>query len=175
MQNLFIRLYQYFSSRQLAGLGILVVFTTLLVLLVSSLRYKEDIADFLPLGNTHRANLEVYQNLSGADRLFAVFAPNDTSKYVEPETIEQAIDLFTAQVEQLDTTQLVKNLTAQVNTEVMQQTQAFLYQNAPYFLLPSDYARIDSILQSDERISLALQNAKQMLMLPTAGTLTQNI
>lgn len=175
MQTLFIRLYQYFRTHRLVGGGILIAFTAVLALLVSNLRYKEDIADFLPLGNTHRANLEVYQNLSGADRLFAVFASTDTASHVDPETIEQAIDLFAAQVEELDTAQMVKNFTAQVNTELMQQTQEFLYQNAPYFLLSSDYAHIDSVLQSDECMTAALQNAKQMLMLPTAGTLTQSV
>lgn len=57
------------------------------------LGYKEDIADFLPIDSEHHNALKVYQNISGANKVFAIFQYRDTTK-TDPDAIVNSIDAF---------------------------------------------------------------------------------
>ena len=50
-----------------------IVVTMLLVLSVVRLSFKEDISDFLPLDSRHQHALKVYQAISGANQMYALF------------------------------------------------------------------------------------------------------
>ena len=174
MTQFFLNLYNYLRAHRMVGIGSIVLITLVLLLLVSRLHYKEDIADFLPLDADHRKELAVYQDISGADRLFAVFQYRDSTK-ADPADIEQAIDLFVDKVQTADTAQVLTNITSQVDAERMNQMAEFVYVNAPYFLTDKDYQRIDSLLAQPNFMADQMQHDKQLLMLPTGGALTQNV
>ncbi len=174
MVSIFVRLYNALRVRPWAGILSFAVLTALLALLVSRLHYKEDIADFLPLDAQHRQELAVYQDISGANRLFAVFQYRDTTQ-TDPQEAEEAIDIFVEKVQEADTAHTLRGITSEINAERIEETAAFVYANMPYFLTPADYTRMDSLLARPGYPAEQMERNRQLLMLPTAGTLSMTI
>lgn len=174
MTQLILNIYNFLQRHRGWGIGSFVLLTVGLVLLVSRLHYKEDIADFLPLDDQHRQELSVYQDISGAQRLFAVFQYRDSTK-ANVEEAEQAIDLFVENIEKADTAHLLKSIVSQVDAEKMAEVADFVYANVPYFLTEADYRRMDSLLAQPNYIGEQVERSRQMLMLPTGGALTQSV
>lgn len=174
MTHFFLNLYSYLRTHRVVGIGSIVLITVALVALVSRLHYKEDIADFLPLDAQHRQELAIYQDISGTDRLFAVFQYRDSTK-TDPSEMEQAIDLFVEKVEEADTPHVLTSVTSQMDAERINEMAEFVYANAPYFLTEKDYRRMDSLLAQPGFMDEQMQRDQQLLMLPTGGTITQNI
>ncbi|MDE6121585.1 MAG: hypothetical protein K2F63_07315, partial [Muribaculaceae bacterium] len=52
--------------------------TTALILSILSLTYKEDISDFLPLDEKNQTALSVYQDVSGANKIYVIISTKDT-------------------------------------------------------------------------------------------------
>lgn len=163
-----------------------VVVTLLLMLSVLRLNYKEDIADFLPLDPQHQNAMKVYQDISGANKIFAIFehgrvctSKGDTLTSAEAtsnaDELVASIDKFTSLVEKADTAHEIKNLVAQVDIEKMTEVTDFVYNNIPYFLTDADYARMDSLMAQPDYIARQLDADKQMLMFPAGGLLSDNI
>lgn len=148
--------------------------TALLVMSVLRLNYKEDIADFLPLDGNHHNALNVYQDIAGANKIFAVFQYRDTTK-ANPDVMVEAIENYVATLADRDTMGLAHDVTAQVDIEKLTEITSFVYGNIPYFLTAADYRRIDSLLSVPGYIRHQLQQDKQMLMFPSGGILADNI
>lgn len=162
--RLILRIYDYFSSHKKILWGATAVVSALLVALVLNLRYSEDISDFLPLGNSDREALDVYQSISGADRLIILFDnPGDDDMTVE------AIDRFTEIVQENDSEQWCSRMSAEFDLGSMLELTDFVYENIPYFLKEEDYARIDSLLCVKDFVPGQLENDKRMLMLPSGS------
>lgn len=163
-----------------------VALTLLLVLSVLRLNYKEDIADFLPLDPQHQNAMKVYQDISGANKIFAIFeyekadtSGKDTLTAADgtanADELVASIDEFASLVELADTAHEIRNLMAQVDIEKMTEVTDFMYNNIPYFLTDADYARMDSLLAKPDYVSRQLDADKQLLMFPTGGLLSDNI
>ena len=163
MTETILKLYDYLRRHRLVGLVSFVVVTLLLTVSVLRLGYKEDIADFLPVDSNHHNALKVYQDISGANKIFAVFQYRDTTKR-DADAMVTAVDAFVDEVQRADTAHIVQNMTSQVDLEKMTSVTNFVYQNIPYFLTEHDYARMDSALRSPGYVEKQLQQDKQMLM-----------
>ena len=174
MAELILRLYDYMRMHRMSCIGSFVALTLLLLLAMSRLGYKEDIADFLPMDSDHQNAMKVYQDISGDNKIFAIFQYADTT-YSNPEQMTAAIDAFVEKVEETDTARMVKNVMSQVDLEKMTALTDFVYGNIPYFLTDADYARMDSMLAQPTYVATQLQADKQMLMFPAGGLLSDNI
>lgn len=174
MTETILKLYDYLRRHRLVGLVSFVVVTLLLTVSVLRLGYKEDIADFLPVDSNHHNALKVYQDISGANKIFAVFQYRDTTKR-DADAMVTAVDAFVDEVQRADTAHIVQNMTSQVDLEKMTSVTNFVYQNIPYFLTEHDYARMDSALRSPRYVEKQLQQDKQMLMFPAGDILSDNI
>lgn len=174
MTETILKLYDYLRQHRLVGLVSFVVVTLLLTVSVLRLGYKEDIADFLPVDSNHHNALKVYQDISGANKIFAVFQYRDTTKR-DADAMVTAVDAFVDEVQRADTAHIVQNMTSQVDLEKMTSVTNFVYQNIPYFLTEHDYARMDSALRSAGYVEKQLQQDKQMLMFPAGDILSDNI
>ena len=186
MTEIILKIYGYLRQHRPVCLLSFVVITLLLMLSVLRLNYKEDIADFLPLDPQHQNAMKVYQDISGANKIFAIFehgrgsasrkdaqAPDEATAYADE--LVASIDEFAALVEQADTAHEIKNLMTQVDIEKMTEVTDFVYGNIPYFLTDADYARMDSLLAQPDYIARQLDADKQMLMFPAGGLLSDNI
>lgn len=159
--------------RMLCLLSFLVI-TMLLLLSVFRLEFKEDISDFLPLDSHHHHALKVYQDISGANRVLALFQYRDSTQ-ADPDVMVAAIESFTNTLEKCDTTGMARDVVSQIDISKVQEISAFVYDNIPYFLTAEDYQRMDSLLQQPDYLTNQLQQDKEILMLPTGGLLVENI
>lgn len=163
-------MYTFFQRHKALRLSLLLMLTAVMAVLVTTLGYKEDISDFLPLGTEDREAMNVYQDVSGAGRLFVIFRnPGDADRTTE------AIECFRQELTQRDTAQWTAGMTVQVDMEKMQQVQEFVYSNIPYFLTARDYHRMDSLLATPGFLDNKLQQDREALMFPAAGMMTDNI
>lgn len=174
MTTLVLKVYE--QMRRHRGLCLLsfIVVTFLLVVSVSQLHFKEDISDFLPLGGKEQHAMKVYQNLSGASRIFALFQCRG-DKESDPDSMVAAIEDFTTILTARDTTGMVSGLMAQMDLEKIEELSSFVYAHVPYFLTETDYARMDSLLAQPDYIREQLQQDKQLLQLPIGGMVTETL
>lgn len=174
MNSLILKIFDYFTRHRSQLVMMLAGATFLLIVLASSLGYKEDIADFLP----HDAQLEamdVYQDIAGADRIFAIFECSDSTRH-DPDLVVSCIDKFVDHVTSADSVHHVAStIVSQIDLEQMQDIMSFAYSNAPYFLSDADYVRIDSMLAQPDYVDKQLAKDKQMLLFPSADVMTQSI
>lgn len=168
--QLIIKLYDYLREHVVLLWTSLLALTVLLACLVISLGYNEDISDFLPLDTSDREALDVYQNISGANRLYLLFSnPDDADLTVE------AIDFFAETVHQNDSLGWCDELTTQFDMAQIQDMTDFVYDNIPYFLTDADYSRIDSLLSEPDYLVAQLERDKEMLLLPTGSFLASSL
>lgn len=141
----------------------LVLVTLALVGLVFTLRFSENITDFLPFGTVEREHMSVYQNISGAERMVLLFSnPSD-----EDRTIE-AVDAFVDAVQEMDTEGWCSDITYQFDMDDISNVSGYVYENMPYFLMPRDYERMDSLLSVPGYVGAQVARDKEMLMLPSS-------
>ena len=128
-----LKIFDYLRRHAFARWASLLAITLILVASIVRLSYKEDIEDFLPLSNTDRERMAVYQDISGMNRLFVVFESSD-----DAEQTTEAIEHFVSIVEESDTAGWCQDLQATFDLESLSETIDFVYQNAPLFLTEND-------------------------------------
>ena len=169
-----LRLYDVMRERRMLCLASCLLMTVLLVTLVLRLSFKEDITDFLPLDEQNQEQLKLFQEISGADRIVAVFQFRDSTK-ADPDVMVEAIDHFVTTLEERDTAHLVQNLVAQTDLSQADEMSAFVYSHIPYFLMEEDYQRMDSLLSIDGYIASQLQADREALMSFTGSMMAGDI
>ena len=174
MNNLFLKIYDFFQRHKVLRVLLPVVAVLLLAASALTLNYKEDITDFLPLDDNYRKSMDVYQNLNAADKVFVVVQMRDTAA-VNPDRVVEAVDAVTIEInKRAESGKWVKDVTSQVDYEKMMEVVDFVYSNIPYFLTDADYARMDSVLDATSTAE-ALERDKQLLMFPASDMLSQNV
>ena len=151
-----------------------IVVTSVLFSLFLRLDFKEDISDFLPLEGNHKEAMQVYQDVSGASKIIAIFQGVDSIS-TNPDNIVDAIDYFENIVSEKDSAGYVRELTTQINLEKISEYTDFVYSNIPYFLTEDEYLRMDSLLNTPGYIDDRLEKDKELLMFPTSGLLSENL
>lgn len=162
--------FDYLKEHRITRWLTLLTFTTIAIVMVGRLNYKEDISDFLPLGTAEREAMSVYQDISGANGLYVLFKSNGSA-----DDVVDAVHLFESHVNELDSMGWCSDMTTQFDLETLSELTDFVYANIPYFLTSEDYAHIDSLLASEDYIDRQLENDRQTLMFPTAGMSGQNV
>ena len=173
MVNLLLKIYDYFRTRQWLFIITVVIAVVVLISRTLTLDYKEDIYDFLPIESDYQKSLNIFQNISSAEKIFIVFQHND-STIINQDNIVEAMECFHDLLLETDSTNLVKGLTISIDLENYRDLTDNIYENIPYFLSPEDYNRIDSLL-TPSYIKEQVKQIKTLLLLPTGGLLTENI
>ena len=163
-------IYSFFSRHPRIRGGSLAVLFALFLGLLATLHFGEDISDFLPLGTKEREQMSIYQNVSGADKLFVLFSnPGDADYTV------QAVEAFLDCAEADDASEWSGHLTGQIDMETISEVSRFVYENIPYFLTEQDLARMDSLLAVPGYIPAALANDRQALLFPSSSLVSTGI
>ena len=173
MAAIVIRLFDYMRKHRTHGVLGFILITLILAYFLAGQTYKEDISDFLPLNNKYHKALKVYQEISGANRIIAIFQYRDSSM-TDADTIIHSVDRFIEHLKKNDKDKSLTDLTYQIDLEKITETTDFVYRNIPYFLTSEDYHRMDSLLDSQDYIHTQIRNGKQMLMLPVSGIVSEN-
>lgn len=146
--NQLLRTYDFLCShRRWLWIGLVVVLLPLIGLAVS-LRYSEDIMDFLPVTDEDREALVVYQSQQSASRIVLI---------VEGDSLrDEAID---AVAERLPDLQTEPDIAEGI---------AAIYSQMPYFIADSTYAQFDSLF-TPAAVRAALLRDREILSIPGTG------
>ena len=150
MKNRLLYIYDWFNThRRLLWIGLIVIVLPLVGLAVS-LRYNENIMDFLPATEEERAEFKKMQSQQSASRLVLI---------IEGDSLcEEAIDLCAERIPDLQT-----------ELDLSEQLEP-LYSHMPCFISDSMYDRFDSLFTS-QAIHDALVRDKTILSTPGASLL----
>ena len=174
MNKFVLKIYDILSRHKALGITSFLAFTALLIALLLKLGYKEDISDFIPLDNERQNALGVYQDISGASKIIVTFENTD-SVDTDFDYLATCVDAFVERIQERDSLGGVKDLVYKIDEENVSEITDFVYSNIAYFITDEDYKRLDSLLAQPDFVQNRLQQAKQMLMLPTGGLLTENL
>lgn len=150
------------------------VTTILLLCLIFRLNFKEDISAFLPFDGKQHESFQVYQDVSGANKLIAIFQYRDSINN-NPDNLVAAVDDFSQIIAENDSLQMITEIVTQVDLDVITEITDFVYYNIPYFLTEDDYVRMDSLLSQKEYVKSSLEEDKRLLMFPATSLLSSNI
>ena len=170
MTKLILQIFEALRAHALLRWTSLLVLTATLALLLTGQSYKEDIYDFLPLDKDQQSALQEYQNTSSARRIYIIFQAPDSLCQAAAERYSSLFDAYCSSPDSSET----------FNSSILQSfnpsdAMSAVYARMPHLLTPEDYARIDSLTSAPDFIARQLQNDKQMLMLPTAGMMSNQI
>ncbi len=173
MTTIIIRIYEYMQRHHRSCLALIALTTLLFIGVLFRMHYQENITDFLPLSGTHQKAMNVYQSVSGANRIFVfIRSPKGTS--ASPEKLIHKVDQFVEQATQ-STGLSSQAFTKQIDEDRITAVTQFVYSHIPYFLTPSDYQRMERILDSRDAMANQLDEDRQMLLFPSGGLLSDNI
>lgn len=161
--------YDYLHNHQRWLWVTLAVLTSCMVYLSATLRYKEDISDFLPVDETYKESMEAYEQMSEASRIVVIFRVQ--SGEVQPDLLCEAIDRMAELMEEQENSLLdVDNLQTEVDMQGYLRRLRYVHAHAPYFLKECDYARLDTLL-TENGIHEAMLRNRRILSLPGTGML----
>lgn len=172
MEKWFLKSYDYLRNhRSLCGC-ILFLCLAIALSLASTLTYKEDITDFLPVDNHYKQSMEIYRNINAGDKIFVFIAAQSEEKD-NADSLVSATDRFVARLHANDTRQALANVTCEIDFEQYIGSVDSLYCNIPYFLSDEDYKRLDTL--NAATIDRQMHDNSSLLMLPTGNMLAENI
>ena len=178
MVPFFLRIYDWLQQRRRLCMWLMVALTAVLIVMVASLKYNENIYDFLPVSGNEQKAITLYQDISGGQRVFAMFRMKDRSKADDTEQADrltEAVDSFANGLQPLKERGHITEVTSQVDFEKVMGITDFVYQNMPLMLRDSDYVRIERLLATPDYADDQLANDVQMIMMPATGMFTSNI
>lgn len=174
MNRLILTIYDFFKKVPLLAWGLFLILTTALIISILSLSYKEDISDFLPLDEKNQTALSVYQDVSGANKIYAVISTKDTTD-VDPQELADGVESFVKNVETNDTLHYIKDIIKEIDMDKMLGIADNVYASVPYFLTDKDYERIDSLLNDQTYVESQISEDKQLLLFPSSNVIVSNI
>ncbi|MBR3648192.1 MAG: MMPL family transporter [Paludibacteraceae bacterium] len=157
--NLLLRLYDYLHTHRAVLWCTFAVVTALLIAGASTLRYREDISDFLP--SDSRQQVEAYAS-DEAQRIVIIF------EGASPDSLCAAVDRFEEQCLAYGLSEDALTTSADPQ-DLIRRLQA-IHANAPYYLTEDDYRRMDTLF-TPEGFRTALARDKQLLSMPGSGLL----
>ena len=157
MKEWLLRIYDFFTTHhRWLGIGVTIVLIVLVGLSVS-LRYDEDIMDFLPVTEEERASLEAFQNQQSAAQIVLIVEGDDEDMRNDAlYEIEEQLSAFDFRLSTFD---------SQLST---------LYAMMPTLIPDSTYNRLDSLF-TREAIRTALERDKMILSTPGSGVIATAI
>ena len=175
MVKFFLRIYDWLQRRRSLSVWLLTAMMVLLVIMVASLKYNENIYDFLPVSGNEQKAITLYQDISGGQRVFALFRSKDGSGEDVSDRLTEAVDTFAQGLEPLKERGHITEVTSQVDFEKVMGITDFVYQNMPLMLRDSDYVRMERLLATPGYVDDQLANDVQSIMMPATGMFTSNI
>ena len=174
MWRLAMRIYEWLSARPAAKWWILSATLLLLTLPLINLQYKENIAEFIPQSGNYLERMEVFQQMSSADKTFVLFSIKNEAQEQNAPLLAEAVDLFAERLAAADSSHLIKEIVKEVDYARYKALIPFIYSHIPYLLSAGDIAKTDSLLSTPGFIEERLMERSAELMLPTGSFLSSS-
>ena len=177
MVQFFLNIYDYLKRKRSLCFGLLAGITILLIVMTAALKYNENIYDFLPISGKQQRAMALYQDITGGQRVIALFSANPSATAAPANTeeqITQAVDTF-ANIITSSHTKHISEVMSQIDFEELSGITDFIYGNIPLMLSDSDYTHIEQIISTPQGVEEQLSQDVTMMMLPSTGFISSNI
>ena len=166
MKERLLRIYDWLETHRRWLWIIFAAVLVLLVVLTATLRYNEDIMDFLPVSDDEREALEAYQSQQAASRVFLIIEGGDEQQRTD------ALDEIDYQLSKIHYP-YGDSRSIELSTDPTDQLTQ-LYAQLPFLIADSVYDRFDSLF-TQESIRAALQRDRTILNTPGTSFLVPAI
>ena len=174
MEKFFLHIFDLFQKRKSLCFWLLTGIVCILLVMMASMKYNENIYDFLPVSGNEQKAINLYQEISGGQRVFAMLKLKEGSQGDE-ETLTNAVDTFAVLMQPACERGQISEITTQIDFEKVSGITDFIYDQMPLMLRDSDYVRMERILSTPELVNEQLANDVQMIMMPAPGLFSSNI
>ena len=174
MIDFFLRIFDVLQQRRSLACWLLAGLTVILMVMMASLTYNENIYDFLPVSGNEQKAITLYQDISGGQRVFAMFRMKDGVE-ADVDRLAEAVDTFAQKIQPTADRGHITEVTTQVDFEKVAGITDFVYHNMPLMLSDSDYVRMEQMLSTPDMADEQLANDVQMIMMPATGFFTSSI
>ena len=159
MYNFFYNTYQYFKSRKWFSLSTLALLFLGLLFVASKIQFEEDINKLIPITKDNVELQNVLKNVNFTDKIIVNITKEDNASVDDlTNYASQFIDSINK-----SSSQYIKQIQGQVNTDDIQETASFIYQNLPLFLDKDDYKVISNKIEKDSIEATTLKNYKTLI------------
>ena len=159
MGDFFLHIYDFLHGRRHLCMLALFVLSGLLLAMMSSLSYNENIFSFLPMSDNNKKALSIYQDISGGQRVVAMFRQTEAEA-----ALYDAIEDFSQQIVADSATFHVPEVTSKIDLDYFLGITDFLYANLPVMLTDADYQRMEQLLSQPSYFDEQLSRDFQQLM-----------
>lgn len=159
MHSFFYKTYKYFNSSKWIGISTLGFLFITLLFIASKLQFEEDISKLIPSNSENQELQKVLKNVNFTDKIIVNISKksngsvDDLTRYAT-----QFIDSIKA-----SSSQYIKKIQGRVDTNDIQNTASFIYENLPLFLNESDYKTIAYKIEKDSIDAITLKNYKTLI------------
>lgn len=162
MGKWFFKAYQFLLKNKIWSAIAFLVLLSGLALLVSKIRFEEDISKLIPINSENQDLQKVLNTVNFTDKIIVTIRLNEA-----PE-VDELTQYATEFVDSLETnsSQFIKNIRGKVNDDDLLRTMDFVYDNLPLFLDKNDYNIITNKLQKDS-ISVITEANYRTLISPS--------
>ncbi|MBQ6310345.1 MAG: MMPL family transporter [Bacteroidales bacterium] len=173
MTDFFLHIYDFLKKRRGFCFVLLAAVMAALVLMTLSLKYNENIWDFLPAGDNRQKAITLYQDISGGQRVVAMFRLKDPTS--SESSLTDAVDTFSRRVMEGSGRKHITSVESQIDFDRYAGITDFVYRNIPLMLSDSDYVRMENLLSSPLYVDEQLEADVGMIMMPATGFFTSSI
>ena len=174
MVDFFLKIFDFLKHRHSLCYGLIAAMTGVLLAMVSSLKYNENIIDFMPMDDNEQKAITLYQDISGGQRVIGMFKINDDDT-TAIEQLTNAVDTFALKIQSSPDSKHITDIITQVDFDKISGVTDFIYQNMPMMLVDSDYVFMERILTSPDSLESQVAKDVQMMMMPATGLFNTNI
>ena len=175
MINFILSVYHYFSKRSVLLFSLLITLAVLFAFSAYHIRFKEDIARFLPENKENERINNAYQYVASSNTITIYCRLNGAWRENETDDKDMQVAAMDALADRLQTrmdSSYIKSMFYSINPMEMMEMSSFIIDNMPYFLEDDDYNRMDTLL-SREAIARQLDFNKHLLS-SSAGMIVRN-
>jgi len=170
MDSFFYRTYRFFSKHKGLGLGVILLSLIGLSILISKVRFDEDITKLVPVNSENEAYQKVLKTLQFTDKIIINISRGSEGSVADlTQYASQFLDSLQAKAEPY-----VKNIQGKVADDEVLQTMDLVYENLPLFLDRTDYALIQQKIEKDS-IAVATRENYKTLISPTGILAKKNL
>lgn len=174
MTSFFLHIYDRLAERKGFAICALGVLIALCLALALRLNYQEDISAFLPQDEESAKYTSVYNNLGGQNKVAVIFRSDKTDEEERLADLKMAMSSF-GEILENDTSGTICNLQVQLDETRIFDMLSFVWEHYPYLITEQEYVGIDSLLADSAFVAKQFDTNRQMLMLPTSGTLSRSM
>lgn len=163
-----VKLYDWFQTHKLCLWLVLACTTLLMGFFAWKVDYVEDITSIFPREEKQNGGSEAFEDLKAADKLVFMLSGSE-----DPYALIDAGYTLADQLQELCDDGMISGYMDCVDASTVNRSADFIYDNLPIYLEEKDYARIDSLLLS-QNIDAAVDNCFDVISSP-AGMLVGRI